>query len=117
MAITPDGKTIYVGDDYVSGEPKPAVVPVSAVTDTAGKPILMGEVPSQILITPDGKTAYVLGLAVGRQIIPIATATNTPEKAIKVGMTGGGAYQMAITPDGKTLYVISWTKEGRLRPT
>ena len=115
MAITPDGKTIYVGDDYVSeGEPKPAVVPVSTVTDTAGKPILMGEVPSQILITPDGKTAYVLGLAGGpAEIIPIATATNTPEQAIKVGMTGGGAYQMAITPDGKTLYVISWTKEGK----
>ncbi len=114
MAITPDGKTIYVGDDYVSEEePKPAVVPVSTVTDTASKPILMGEVPSQILITPDGKTAYVLGLAGGpAEIIPIATATNTPEKAIKVGMTDGGAYQMAITPDGKTLYVTSSTKEG-----
>src|SRR5208282_5514582 len=114
MAITPDGKTIYVGDDYVSEEePKPAVVPVSAVTDTAGKPILMGEVPSQILITPNGKTAYALGPAAGpSEIIPIATATNTPEKAIKVGMTVGGPYQMAITPDGKTLYVISWTKEG-----
>jgi DNA-binding beta-propeller fold protein YncE len=114
MAITPDGKTVYVGDDYVSEEqPKPAVVPVSAVTDTAGKPILMGEVPSQILITPNGKTAYVLGLAGGpADIVPIATATNTPEKAIKVGMTGGGAYQMAITPDGKTLYVISSNRQG-----
>ena len=115
MAITPDGKTIYVGDDYISGEqPKPAVVPVSTVTDTAGKPIQLREVPSQILITPNGKTAYVLGLAGGpAEIIPIATATNVPEKAIKVGMTGGGAYQMAITPDGKTLYVISWTNEGK----
>jgi DNA-binding beta-propeller fold protein YncE len=114
MAITPDGKTIYVGDDYISGEePKPAVVPVSTVTDTAGKPIQLREVPSQILITPNGKTAYVLGLAAGpAEIIPIATATNTPEKAITVGMTVGGADQMAITPDGKTLYVISWTKEG-----
>jgi DNA-binding beta-propeller fold protein YncE len=115
MAITPDGRTIYVGDDYVSQEePKPAVVPVSTVTDTASKPILMKEVPSQILITPDGKTAYVLGLAAGpAEIIPIATATNTPEKAVKVGMTVGGADQMAITPDGKTLYVISWAKEGK----
>jgi DNA-binding beta-propeller fold protein YncE len=113
MAITPDGKTIYVGDDYVSQEqPKPAVVPVSTVTDTASKPILMRGVPSQILITPNGKTAYVLGLA-GAEIIPIATATNTPEKGIKVGMTVGGVDQMAITPDGKTLYVVSWTNEGK----
>jgi DNA-binding beta-propeller fold protein YncE len=114
MAITPDGKTIYVGDDYVSEEqPKPAVVPVSTVTDTAGKPIQLEEVPSQILITPNGKTAYVLGLAAGpAEIIPIATATNSPEKPITVGMTGGGAYQMAITPDGTTLYVISSTRAG-----
>ena len=64
MAITPDGKTIYVGDDYVSQEePKPAVVPVSTVTDTAGTPIQLEQVPSQILITPNGKTAYVLGLS------------------------------------------------------
>jgi DNA-binding beta-propeller fold protein YncE len=115
MAITPDGKTIYVGDDYVSqAQPKPAVVPVSTVTDTAAKPILLKQVPSQILITPNGKTAYVLGLAAGpAEIIPIATATNTPQKAVKVGMTGGGYYQMAITPDGKTLYVISWTRPGQ----
>jgi DNA-binding beta-propeller fold protein YncE len=115
MAITPDGKTIYVGDDYISGQqPKPAVVPVSTVTDTAAKPIQLEQVPSQILITPNGKTAYVLGLANGpAEIVPIATATNTPEKAIKVGITGGGAYQMAITPDGKTLYVISGTKLGQ----
>ena len=115
MAITPDGKTIYVGDDYVSqAQPKPAVVPVSTVTDTAAKPILLEQVPSQILITPNGKTAYVLGLAAGpAEIVPIATATNTPEKAIKVGMTAGGASQMAITPDGKTLYVTSWTNEGK----
>jgi DNA-binding beta-propeller fold protein YncE len=114
MAITPDGKTVYVGDDYISGEqPKPAVIPVSTVTHTAGTPIQLGQVPSQILITPNGKTAYVLGLAGGpAEIIPIATATNTPEKAIKVGRTTGGPYQMAITPDGKTLYVTSWNYTG-----
>jgi DNA-binding beta-propeller fold protein YncE len=107
MAITPDGKTIYLG-----GEPN-AVMPVSTVTDTAGKPIHLGQLASQILITPNGKTAYVLTLSVGpSEIIPIATATNSPEKAIKVGMTVGGPYQMAITPDGKTLYVISFNKSG-----
>jgi len=101
MAVTPNGKTIYLGGD----EPNP-VVPFSTVTDTMGKPIQIGTPVSQILITPNGKTAYVLPL-VGGKIIPIATATNSPEKAIKVGMTFGGGNQMAITPDGKTLYVIS----------
>src|SRR5262249_55209131 len=56
---------------------------------------------------------YVLGLAGGpAEIIPIATATNTPEKAIKVGTTAGGPNQMAITPDGKTLYVTCWNSTG-----
>jgi DNA-binding beta-propeller fold protein YncE len=102
MAITPNGKTLYVGGD----EPN-AVIPVSTVTDTAGKPIQMGrQVPSQILITPNGKTAYVLGLS-GGEIYPIATATNIMEKPIRAGRGVGGPYQMAITPDGKTLYVVS----------
>ncbi len=114
MAITPDGMTIYVGDDYVSQEePKPAVVPVSTVTDTAGRPIQLEQVPSQILITPNGKTAYVLGLSAGpAEIIPIATATNSPEKAIKVGTTAGGPNGMAMTPDGQTIYVTSWNNSG-----
>jgi DNA-binding beta-propeller fold protein YncE len=106
MAITPDGKTIYLGWPN-------AVLPVSTVTDTAGKPVQLGQMPSQILITPNGKTAYVLTLSAGpSEIIPIATATNSPGKAIKVGLTVGGPYQMAITPDGKTLYVISFNKGG-----
>jgi DNA-binding beta-propeller fold protein YncE len=102
MAITPNGKTIYVGGD----EPN-AVIPVSTVTDTAGKPIEFGgQVPNQILITPNGKTAYVLGLS-GGEIYPIATATNTMEKPIRAGQGAGGLYQMVMTPDGKTLYVVS----------
>lgn len=111
MAVTPDGKTIYLGGD----EPN-TVVPVSTVTDTAGKPIQLGQVASQILITPNGKTAYVLtlpDLSGSVEIIPIATATNSPEKAIKVnvGMMAGGPHQMAITPDGKTLYIVAPNKQ------
>ena len=107
MAITPDGKTIYL-----DGDGSNTVIPVSTVTNTAGKPIRVGRDATQILITPDGKTAYVLG-AFGT-MTPIATATNTPGKAIKAGQgTGGGdSYQMAITPDGKTLYVIPPTPYG-----
>ena len=99
MAITPNGKTIYV-----SGDEPNAVIPVSAVTHKVGKPIEFGrQVPMEMVITPNGKTVYVLPDG-GNEIIPIATATNTLEKPIKVGQGVGGPYQMAITPDGKTLY-------------
>jgi DNA-binding beta-propeller fold protein YncE len=105
MAITPNGRTIYV-----SGDEPNAVIPVSTVTDKVGKPIEFGrEVPTQILITPNGKTAYVMGLT-GGEIYPVATATNTIGKPIRAGQGVGGYYQMAITPDGKTLYDISWGK-------
>jgi DNA-binding beta-propeller fold protein YncE len=107
MAITPNGKTIYV-----SGDEPNAVIPVSTVTDKVGKPIEFGrQVPTQILITPNGKTAYVTGLS-GGEIYPISTATNTLEKPIKAGQGPGGPYQMAITPNGKTLYGVSFNTKG-----
>ena len=107
MAITPNGKTIYV-----SGDEPNAVIPVSAVTHKVGKPIEFGrQVPEEMVITPNGKTVYVLPDG-GNEIIPIATATNTLEKPIRAGQGVGGPYQMAITPDGKTLYDVSWTNEG-----
>ena len=103
MAITPNGKAIYV-----SGDEPNAVIPVSTVTDKVGKPIEFGAhyVPTQILITPNGRTAYVTDIQ-GGEIYPIATATDTLEKPIRTGPAGGGYYQMAITPDGKTLYAVS----------
>jgi DNA-binding beta-propeller fold protein YncE len=108
MAITPNGKTIYV-----SGDEPNAVIPVSAVTHKVGRPIEFGrQVPTQILITPNGKTAYVMGL-MGDEIYPISTATNTMEQPIKAGQGPGGPYQMAITPNGKTLYDVSFNAKGR----
>jgi DNA-binding beta-propeller fold protein YncE len=108
MAITPNGRTIYV-----SGDEPNAVIPVSTVTDKVGKPIEFGrQVPTQILITPNGKTAYVMGL-MGDEIYPISTATNTMEKPIKAGQGPGGPYQMAITPNGKTLYDVSFNGKSR----
>ncbi len=102
MAITPNGRTVYV-----SGDEPNAVIPVSAVTHKVGKPIEFGrKVPMEMLITPNGKTVYVLPDG-GGEIIPIATATNTLEKPIKTGEGVGGPFQMAITPDGKTLYTAS----------
>jgi DNA-binding beta-propeller fold protein YncE len=100
MAITPNGKTIYV-----SGDEPNAVIPVSAATHTVEKPIEFGrQVPEEMVITPNGKTIYVLPDG-GNEIFPIATATNTLEKPIEVGQGLGGPDEMVITPNGKTLYV------------
>ena len=79
------------------------MTPIATATDTAGKPIRVGSSPSDIAITPDGKTAYVASGGAGT-VTPIATATNTAGKPIRVGELPD---DIAITPDGKTAYVAS----------
>jgi YVTN family beta-propeller protein len=99
MAITPDGKTVYVAN-YGSG----TVTPIATTTNTAGPPITVGSGPFDIAITPDGKTVYVANLDSGT-VTPIATATNTVGAPITVGSVPLGPFDIAITPDGKTAYV------------
>jgi YVTN family beta-propeller protein len=106
IAITPDGKTAYVASAGTSGlclkppcpPPIPAsVTPISTATNTPGKPIRVRT--DQIVITPDGRTAYAV---TWDGVVPISTSTNTPGPLIR------GAYQpyaLAITPDSKTAYV------------
>ena len=65
-----------------------------------------------IAITPDGKTAYVVDGADHPgwgTVTPIATATNTAGKPIRVGAV---PQAIAMTPDGKTAYVIGGDAHG-----
>jgi len=115
IAVTPDGKTAYVvsGGEFAGtcGEgsgPANTVTPIRTATNTALKAIKVGNFPDAIVITPNGKTAYVSnggnGAAPGNTVTPIDTATNTALKAIKVGTFPG---PIAITPNGKTAYVVN----------
>jgi DNA-binding beta-propeller fold protein YncE len=88
------------------------VVPVSTATNTAGKPIELARPDNpgggQIVITPDGKTAYVL--AGTYTVHPIATASNLAGPPIQLkshchGQGSSAQAAMAITPDGKTVYL------------
>jgi DNA-binding beta-propeller fold protein YncE len=118
VVITPDGQTIYIAP----GSPN-LVIPFSTTTNTPGTPISFGAATvSQIAITPDGRTAYVASQPPGLResgnpfrsayacagppgaVTPIATATSTAGKPVKVGCQ---PVAIAITPDGKTVYVAS----------
>jgi YVTN family beta-propeller protein len=111
MAITPDGKTVYV----VNEEPAGVVTPIDTATNTAGKNIKVGAYPFAIVITPDGKTAYVLNLAQGvpgkGTVTPISTATNIAGKPIPIKHAAFplAANLLVITPDGKTIYAAGST--------
>jgi DNA-binding beta-propeller fold protein YncE len=87
-----------------------AVFPISTATNTAGKPIKVGSSPDAIAITPDGRTAYVVGSLPSR-VVPISTATNTAGTAIMLPKTFFGLV-IAVTPDGKTAYVTGNGKIG-----
>ncbi len=102
VAITPDGKTAYVGNAADI-----TVTPISTATNAPGTPITIGARPVGIAITPDGRTAYVI--TGGGAVVPISTATNTVGTAIKLG---GSLQQIAITPDGETAYVTSLSPAG-----
>ena len=80
--------------------------PIRTATNTAGKPIKVGNWPSAIAITPNGKTAYVSAGNSSRccygRVVPIRIAAGKPGKTIKVGEYPG---TIAITLDGTTAYV------------
>jgi DNA-binding beta-propeller fold protein YncE len=110
VAMTPDGQTLYISDNIPNG-----VIPFSTATNTPGKLIGSGSARvNGITITPDGRTAYVISEPEGNEgggpvctgpqgvVTPIATATNTAGKPVKVGCIPLAA---AVTPDGRTIYV------------
>lgn len=98
MAITPDGRTIYVLDLGSSQAQEGMVIPIRTATNTALAPIRLADGAGPITITPDGRTAYVVaGSGPGRRgtVIPIRTATNQVLRAIAVGNLPS---VIAITP-------------------
>jgi YVTN family beta-propeller protein len=99
MAITPNGRTVYVLNTNPNVE---SATPISTATNKSGRPIPVAGIPAAIAITPNSKTAYVANM-IGGSLTPINTATDKPGGAINVG---GEPYAMAITPNGATAYVV-----------
>jgi YVTN family beta-propeller protein len=98
VAITPNGKTVYVGNFQSA-----TVTPINAATNTAGTPFSAGDAnaaPTDIVMAPNGKTLYVINA--DGTVEPVSTATNTPGASITIGTNATAG---AITPNGQTLYV------------
>jgi DNA-binding beta-propeller fold protein YncE len=85
------------------------VTPITTVTNTAGRPIKIGAIPTGIAITPDGKTAYITDEHPAT-VTPVATVTGTAGRPINIG---GFPWAVAITPDGRTAYVVDLPAYGR----
>jgi YVTN family beta-propeller protein len=97
MAITPDGRTVYVvdGDNLV--------IPINTATGRHGKAIRVQGGADVAVVTPNGKTVWV---ASSTEITPISVATNTAGKPIVVAKQPDGPVALAITPDSRTVYAV-----------
>jgi YVTN family beta-propeller protein len=109
VAITPDGKHVYVHDGFFGQT-------VSVITTATGKvsatiPVGIGH--GGVAITPDGKDAYVANGNDGTVSV-IDTATGVVSATIPVGSAssplGTAPGGVAITPGGKRAYAISGTR-------
>ena len=103
LAISPNGKTAYVGDSHVG-----LVTPVDLSNGRAERPITLGQWGiNAIAVTPSGRTAYVVEGGAADAIIPIDLSTRTVGPAIHVAGTRALGSSIAITPDGHMAYVDS----------
>jgi hypothetical protein len=127
IAITPHGKTAYAFGintvDSGAGSNGPGVlIPIDLTSSTRGNRIPVGGPIRDVVIAPDGKTAYVATGLPGMPyapsqggfptyagaIVPVDIGTNMPGNPIPIPVTEPVMYPVAtaITPDGKTAYVV-----------
>jgi YVTN family beta-propeller protein len=87
----------------------------TATNQVVGNPIPVGEAPSTLAVTPNGKTLYV-GDESDNNLRAIDTQTNQVVATLPLTYEGVDreASVIAISPDGKTAYVSSYGLKGIL---
>ena len=114
LAITPDARTLYVGNASPIGDLIVSVVdtPTNTVITTLDLGSLgMAWVGSQIAVSPDGKKVYVATGYPGKGVVVIDTATNLVSGTIKinVGRVWGAPAPSGVvfSSSGRFAYVTS----------
>jgi DNA-binding beta-propeller fold protein YncE len=118
--ILPGGKTNYAR--YFNGhgpDATQALRRTSLVTGAAGQPIQLGRGAQQMVITPDGRTAYVAYMNAGGTVSTlraVSLVTGTVGKAILRAPEASTPWMTAfMTPDGRTVYV-PYLHQGTVMP-
>jgi YVTN family beta-propeller protein len=124
IAISPDGSRAYLTTNgtIIFGFDAGVVIVDLAARTTVGT-VVLGALPGQLVLTPDGSRAYVGILAVwvdtgygaafipGRSVAVLDTRTNTWAASIDLGADGPAWTQqntaagIAVTPDRSDVYV------------
>jgi YVTN family beta-propeller protein/VCBS repeat-containing protein len=113
IAVTPDGKRLYVTDDTTN---LISVYDATPATPTFLSTIDFGDsrYPLGLSTSPDGKTLYAAGglydAKTGQWNTVVTKVSTTTDKVIgtvKVPGASDSFYAMDFTPDGKKIYVIA----------
>ncbi|MDD9377218.1 hypothetical protein M8Z33_11130 [Streptomyces sp. ZAF1911] len=96
--MTPDGRRLYVTD----------LLGTVSVVDTAtgkviGAPIPVGRHPKDVVVSPDGRRAYVTNQGEDSMSV-IDTSTNKVTDTISVA----GPTRIALTPDGRHAWITQY---------
>ena len=126
MALSPDGRTLYVTTMNDDDGPGPggvpvmvgAITPVDIHTGAAGRTIEVGWEPTSLAFTPDGRTLYAAidgidgesGQAAPNRVKVIDTATGRVRASIPWHVP---PLYVQMAPDGKTVWVVSIVGERR----
>src|SRR5215475_8982466 len=95
MAITQDGRTVYI-----TGDGSSSLDVIDTATDKVVKTINVGKTPNGIALTPDNKLLLVTVYGENRLAF-VDTATQTVVATVGVPKP----HTVAISPDGKLAYV------------
>ena len=106
MALTPDGKTIYVGSSF-SNPTGVLVIDTATLTITTTLPIGVG---NGLALTPDGKFLYVPNFGIGPynpNVAVLDTSSNTVVATVPLdpNLTPGYAQ---VSPDGSKAWVAEF---------
>ena len=101
IAISPDGKKVYVACDEGSNNGYIYVIDTSTNTVTAAVPV--GDTHLGVAVTPNGTKVYVTNYF-SDNISIIDTATNNVIGTVNIG---DFPVAVAVNPDGKNVYVAN----------
>ena len=97
MAVTPDGRTVYV-----SGDGSSEVSVIDTATDRVTRTIRVGNTPHGLAMLPDGR--LLLAAVYGEDRVALV---DTASQAIVATVPLAKPHTIAIRPDGKFAYVAS----------
>ena len=109
LAISPNGKGVYVANGYDYDIYQFTVGPGgNLIADTPAAVSTSPELPGAIAVSPDSASVYVLenfSVSYVTQYDAGATGALTPKSPAQVAVPGGNGEELAITPDGLNMYV------------